>query len=128
MRAPLRALSTVLIISGLLLLSIRDYDALLDAQPRATAVQVFDGPLGQRAVFQVWDWAPDGRCYTMHQFILQQAAEAWQTTQYTTPLRALPRAELSAILEDAGFVDIVWQMPPESGYYQPIVLARKREG
>src|SRR5438309_1223155 len=35
-----RSMWTKLVPSGLLLLSIRDYDALLDAQPRATAVQV----------------------------------------------------------------------------------------
>lgn len=111
--------------SGLLLLSIRDYDALLDEKPRATPVRVFDSPTGQRAVFQVWDWAPDGRGYTMHQFILRQAQEAWRTTHYTTQLRALPREDLSAVLDDASFVDITWQMPAEGGYYQPIVLARK---
>jgi 2-polyprenyl-3-methyl-5-hydroxy-6-metoxy-1,4-benzoquinol methylase len=111
--------------SGLLLLSVRDYDALLDEQPRATPVRVFDSPAGQRAVFQVWDWAPDGRRYTMHQFILRKAEAVWQTTHYMTQLQALRRADVHAILDDAGFVDIAWQMPTESGYYQPIVLARK---
>ena len=32
-------------------------------------------------------------------------------------------ADLSRILAQAGFVDIVWLMPEESGYYQPVVLA-----
>jgi hypothetical protein len=30
------------------------------------------------------------------------------------------------VLGRAGFSAIRWQMPEESGYYQPIVTARKR--
>jgi hypothetical protein len=32
---------------------------------------------------------------------------------------------LSAALELAGFEQVQWLMPQESGFYQPIVLARK---
>jgi len=111
---------------GLLLLSIRDYDVLLAERPRATPVQVYDGSdgEGQRAVFQVWEWEPDGRTYIMHQFILNQEGDDWRTTHLTTQLRAIPRKDLTRSLHGAGFTDIAWHMPKDSGYYQPIVTAR----
>lgn len=111
---------------GLLLLSIRDYDALLAERPRATPVQVYDGSdgEGQRAVFQIWEWAADGRAYTMHQFILNQEGDDWRTTHLTTQLRAIPRDDLAGILHGAGFIGSAWHMPKDSGYYQPIVTAR----
>lgn len=90
-------------------------------------MQVYDGPdrEGQRAVFQVWEWEPDGRTYTMHQFILNQEGDDWRTTHLTTQLRAIPRDDLARSLHGAGFTDIAWHMPKDSGYYQPIVTARK---
>jgi hypothetical protein len=33
--------------------------------------------------------------------------------------------ELSGILRDAEFSDVRWLMPVETGFYQPIVLARR---
>ena len=33
--------------------------------------------------------------------------------------------ELAAVLAETGFDDIRWQMPQDSGYYQPIVTARR---
>jgi hypothetical protein len=44
-----------------------------------------------------------------------------------TQLRAWRRAELTLILNQAGLSDIQWHMPDSSGYYQPVVSARKPE-
>jgi hypothetical protein len=49
----------------------------------------------------------------------------WHTAQYTTAYRALLREELSEALRGAGLAEVRWQMPDESGYYQPVVTARK---
>jgi SAM-dependent methyltransferase len=111
---------------GLLLVSIRDYDQVLAQRPRAELPRVFDGPTGRRIVFQVWDWEPDGRAYTFHLFLVRQAGSRWRTTHQSARYRAVLRDELSAILYQAGFSEIRWLMPDESGYYQPIVLARRR--
>jgi glycine/sarcosine N-methyltransferase len=113
---------------GLLLASIRDYDEIVAQRPRAELPRVFDGPAGRRIVFQVWDWERDGRTYTLHLFIVRQAGSGWQTTHRATRYRALPRGELSEILGEAGFCEVRWLMPEESGYYQPIVVARRRDG
>ena len=42
--------------------------------------------------------------------------------------RTLRRDELSAVLQATGFGQVRWLMPRESGFYQPIVTARRRAG
>lgn len=111
--------------NGLLIASIRDYDQAIDKKPRSTMPQMFDSPEGRRVVFQVWDWSKDGNTYQVHHFIVREIAGDWQTQHYITHYRALLRDELNQILQAAGFSDIDWQMPEVSGYYQPLVVARK---
>jgi hypothetical protein len=54
---------------------------------------------------------------------MQQHHDRWDVQCYTTRYRTLLRVDLSSMLAQAGFADIVWLMPAESGYYQPVVLA-----
>lgn len=115
MRARLRE-------SGLLLISIRDYDHLILEKPTATVPQVFDDDAGRRIVFQVWDWAGD--TYMVSMFIVRQGEGGWHTSHYATTYRALLRADLNAALSDCGCTDSRWHMPQDTGYYQPIVIAR----
>jgi SAM-dependent methyltransferase len=110
---------------GPLLVSIRDYDQLAQEKPLAEMPRVYDDPEGRRIIFQVWDWSADGRTYTVHLFIVREAGGDWKTSHYMTAYRALQRDELTAILQSTGFSNIRWHMPEESGYYQPIVIARK---
>ncbi|MCC6803711.1 MAG: class I SAM-dependent methyltransferase [Anaerolineae bacterium] len=110
---------------GLLILSIRDYDALVQEKPRVQPPNILDTPEGRRVSFQVWDWAADGRSYTLSHFILKQSGERWATTGSKTQLRALQRAEVTAVLERTGFENICWHMPDETGYHQPLVTARR---
>jgi 2-polyprenyl-3-methyl-5-hydroxy-6-metoxy-1,4-benzoquinol methylase len=110
---------------GLLLISTRDYDHVVLDRPQTTPPQVIDDVTGRRIVFQVWDWSCDGQCYTTTMFILRQVDENWETLHYATTYRALLRHELTAILTQAGFHDIRWHMPQDTGYYQPVVTARR---
>jgi glycine/sarcosine N-methyltransferase len=110
---------------GLLLASIRDYDSVLEEQPTATTPSIVDAPEGRRIYFQAWDWADDGRTYTVHLFLVSDSGGAWETHHHETRYRAVLRAELAGILREAGFEDIIWHMPEESGYYQPVVTARR---
>ena len=103
--------------------TIRDYDTLLHDKPRATQPNVFNS--GKRITFQVWDWADGSDIYMVNQFIVQDINGKWETKHFTTYYRALQRQELSAVLISSGFVDVRWHMPEESGFYQPIVTARK---
>jgi SAM-dependent methyltransferase len=118
MRAKLRD-------GGLLMLSIRDYDRLIMEKPVSTLPTVADRVEGRTISFQAWDWAADGKSYQVSHFTVRQDGDGWQTSCRSTQLRALQRAELSAILQAAGFADIRWLMPDDSGYYQPVVMARR---
>jgi glycine/sarcosine N-methyltransferase len=129
---------------GVFLATIRDYDQVIrerqasvgNAAPlpglagpevltrmQPTLPRVFQDPQGQRIVFQIWDWTDDNRSYALQHFHMQRHHDRWDVQCYTARFRALLRADLSRILAQAGFRDIVWLMPEESGYYQPVVLA-----
>ncbi len=126
LRRAARALWSQTTRDGLLLASIRDYDSILAQRPRSELPRVFDDRGGRRIVFQVWDWGGDGRTYTLHLFIVSQQEGSWHTAHRATHYRALLRAELSAVLREADFSEVRWLLPDESGYYQPLVTARRR--
>jgi SAM-dependent methyltransferase len=108
---------------GVLLATIRDYDAVVRERPASTPVRVIPGP-PRRVTFQVWDWAADGRTYRVHQFILHEEG-GWRLSHHAGEYRALLREELTDALRGAGLTEVRWQTPEESGYYQPVVTARK---
>lgn len=76
-------------------------------------------------IFQVWDWEADGSAYDMTMFIVQQGGESINTKAHRTRLRALRRETLEAQFRAKGLLDIRWHMPDASGYYQPIITARR---
>ncbi len=115
---------------GLFLASLRDYDQIVATCPQT--IPYVDGPEilndadGRRLVFQVWDWAAEERCYLAHHFIVREVGEEWRVSHHITRFKAVLRAEIDRALEQAGLVEVRWHMPEESGYYQPIVTARKQ--
>ena len=122
--AAVASMKSRLLSEGLLVLSVRDYDALVEERPQFNNEHVQDRQDGRRVVFQVWDWDRDGSGYLMHQFLLRQTDTGYETNHFRTKLRALRRDQLIAALESAEYRDIGWHPPPETGYYQPIVTAR----
>ncbi len=112
---------------GLFLASLRDYDRLVQERPRGEGPRVFDDISGRRISFQIWDWAEDGSRYRLHQFLVRQDGAGWQTEHFSTEYRALLAAELVGVLRQAGFAlaGIRWHEPEESGFFQPIVTARR---
>jgi glycine/sarcosine N-methyltransferase len=121
------AISAKLRHDGLFLVSLRDYDQLRRDRPQTQPPRVFDDPDGRRIAFQIWDWSEDGTRYRLHQFLLQQHNGEWRTTHVEADYRALLRGELGAIVERAGLTRLHWHEPETSGYYQPILTARRRE-
>jgi len=107
---------------GLFAASVRDYEAVLDEKPTLTSQRVRpDANGGLRVSFQVWEW--DDEHYTLTQFIHTGSGETWETRHFTARYWAVRRGVISDALTGAGFGEVVWLGPEESGYYQPVVLA-----
>ena len=124
--AACAGLSAMLEPGGLFLASIRDYDGLIQSRPDATPVRVFDGESERRLVFQVWDWAEDGASYDVTLYILRHYRDRLETLAFRTRCRALRRRDLTAALDAAGLQDVQWLEPEKSGFYQPVVAARRQ--
>jgi glycine/sarcosine N-methyltransferase len=116
------ALRDVLVTGGLLCASIRDYDAILEQRPSGELPRIHRVGRSERLVFQAWEWSE--RRYTVRHFMLDRRDGAWEVAERRTTYRALTRAELASALGAAGFTDVTWRMPEETGFYQPIVTAR----
>lgn len=110
--------------SGLFLASIRDYDQLISNRPASTLPVVKDNDGSRSIAFQVWNWITPNT-YTVNHFTLKGQEEKYDTHLRKTTYRAYQRAELSLLMTTCGFETIEWLMPEDSGYYQPIVIARK---
>ena len=109
---------------GVLLASIRDYDRLAKERPLIQGPAFYGESGDRRIVHQVWDWL-DERSYVPHMYITREAEDGWKTYHVAAVYFCVQREELSAMLKNAGLLNVRWLMPEESGYYQPIVVARK---
>ncbi len=112
---------------GLLVIGVRDYDALLKERPRFTQPQVVEGQDSRSVVFQLWDWTDDGTSYRLTMFVIKQGHDTWETTVHEATYRVLLRDELATFAHDAGFTDIQWHFPQTSGHHQPLMTATRRE-
>ncbi len=107
---------------GLFVASIRDYDALLESKPPYSPPYIHKTEKGQRLSFQTWDWEGDN--YRLVQYIIDDEGVP-QVSKFACEYRAVRREELTQLLLAAGCREVVWRFPEETGFYQPIVLARK---
>jgi glycine/sarcosine N-methyltransferase len=119
-----RAMGSKLKPQGVLIASIRDYDRLIVDRPIVQGPAFYGAAGTRRIVHQVWDWIDMDR-YVFHLYITQQSGETWGSHHFASEYRCLLRGELTFALNDAGFRQVRWLMPAESGYYQPIVVATK---
>lgn len=118
-----RAIAAKLKPQGLFIASIRDYDKLVLQKPAIQEPAFYGTHENRRIVHQVWDWIDDKR-YVVHLYITTRQGQEWKTHHFVSEYRCVLRDELSDVLRNAGFREIDWLMPSESGFYQPLVLAR----
>ena len=107
---------------GMFVASIRDYDALLADRPPYSPPYIHRTDKGQRVSFQTWDWSGDS--YRLVQYIIEDE-EALQVNKFECEYRAVRREELTELLVAGGCGKVEWKFPEETGFYQPIVIARK---
>jgi SAM-dependent methyltransferase len=108
---------------ALLMASIRDYDSLVREKPVVQGPNFYSDEKGRRIVHQIWDWLDDRR-YTFHLYITREIQGRWEAQHYASSYRTIMRDELSQILARSGFAGCRWILADESGFYQPIVLAK----
>ena len=110
---------------GILLISLRDYESLMDQRPTITPAAMFLDAGRRRIVHQVWDWQ-DERRYIVHLYITRQMpSDEWVTNHFVGHYRAITPAEVAAYSEKVGFRQVRILQPAETGYYQPIVAAAR---
>ena len=107
---------------GLFVASIRDYDALLADKPPYSPPYIHKTAKGQRVSFQTWTWEGDN--YRLIQYIVDDE-ETLQVSKFECEYRATRRQEMTDLLLENGCREVAWKFPEETGFYQPIVIARK---
>lgn len=107
---------------GIFVASIRDYDALLMDKPPYSPAYIHKTAKGQRVAFQTWSWMDDN--YRLIQYIIDDE-DSLQVSKFECEYRATRREELTDLLKENGCSEVVWLFPEETGFYQPVVVARK---
>ena len=108
--------------NGIFVASIRDYDSLLMEKPPYSPPYIHKTDQGQRVSFQTWVWNGDN--YKLTQYIIDDE-ETLQVSKFECEYRATRRAEMTELLLAYGCGNVEWKFPDETGFYQPIVVARK---
>ena len=107
---------------GIFVASIRDYDELLESKPPYSPPYIHKTENGQRVAFQTWEW--QGENYKLIQYIIDDEDDL-QVHRFECEYRVTRREELTELLVENGCKDVQWKFPEETGFYQPIVIARK---
>ena len=107
---------------GIFLASIRNYDELLMSKPLYSSPYIHKTDKGQRVSFQTWVWTDDN--YRLTQYIIEDESNL-KINKYDCEYRAVRREELRKLLLSCGCREVIWQFPEQTGFYQPIVIAKK---
>lgn len=108
--------------NGIFVASIRDYDSLLMDKPPYSPPYIHKTDKGQRVSLQTWEWKED--IYKLTQYIVEDEDEL-QVSKFECEYRATTREEMTKLLFAHGCSKVEWKFPEETGFYQPIVVARK---
>ena len=125
LRTGLETMRVHLASNGLVMIGIRDYDALRENPPGGTQPNVTDTDEGRIIVYQIWDWADDLSSYKLNLYVTRHTENTITTQHFQSEYRALQRETLTQAMEQVGFSDIQWLLPEETGGLSPIVIARK---
>ena len=107
---------------GIFVASIRDYDGLLIAKPPYSPPYIHRTDKGQKVSFQTWTWENEN--YYLTQYIIDDETDL-AVSKFECAYRAVRREELTNLLLANGCCEALWKFPEETGFYQPIVIARK---
>lgn len=108
---------------GATLVTLRDYDQVLESRPQLEGPRILGRGREKRIVLQLWKWDEQGRSYELLHFILRESDGEWKLKVRRCEYRALTRDELGGMLRSAGADETDWIMPEKSGFHQPILWA-----
>ncbi len=108
--------------NGIFVGSIRDYDSLLKEKPPYSPPYIHKTANGKRVSFQTWDWHEEN--YKLTQYIIEYG-EKLTVSKFDCEYRATRRQELTDLFIANGCKNVVWLIPEETGFYQPIIVAKK---
>lgn len=123
-RAALRAMRSKLRANGVLIVTIRDYDAALVERETVGRPLLVAGP-PRRLLLRLHDWEADGPFYTVRLIILTEKAAGWAVDEHATRYRAITRAALARAAKAAGFRDVTWR-GAQIVMGQPVLTGRRR--
>lgn len=122
LESAIKSITAQIVPGGIFVASIRDYDALLMDKPPYSPPYIHNTENGKRVSFQTWDWTDDH--YKLVQYIIDDGATL-KINKFECEYRATRRDEITELLLTHGYSKIDWKFPEETGFYQPIVVARK---
>jgi len=118
----IKSITNQIVTGGIFVASIRDYDALLIEKPPYSPPYIHKTDKGQRVSFQTWVWG--GEHYKLTQYIIEDEGTL-KISKFNCEYRATRREELTNLLIANGCSEVEWKFPEETGFYQPIVIAKK---
>jgi SAM-dependent methyltransferase len=122
LEAAVSSITAQLKAGGIFVASIRDYDAMLLDKPPYSPPYIHKTETGKRVSFQTWDWEGDN--YRLVQYIIDDE-ESLHISKFECEYRATRREEFTQRLLANGCTDVEWLFPEQTGFYQPIFVARK---
>ena len=118
-----RAMRSKLRPGGLLLITVRDYDQALVDRPATAPPQIHPGP-PRKVVVRLHDWdSADSLMYTVHFLVLTEGRAGWTVAHHSSRYRAVGRATITRVAEDAGFTRVTWYGGADVGFHQPVMTA-----
>ena len=96
--------------------------SLLAEKPPYSPPYIHETENGKRVSFQTWDWNGDN--YRLTQYIIDDEGDL-TAHKFECEYRATRRKELTELFLLYGCSDALWLFPEETGFYQPIFVAKK---
>ncbi len=122
LQSAIKSITERLTPGGIFVASIRDYDKLLESKPAYSPPYIHKTEKGQRVCFQTWEWHDEN--YKLVQYIIEDE-QVLTTSKFECEYRATRRDELTTLLLKNGCKKVEWNFAEETGFYQPIVIAKK---
>ena len=122
LESAIKSIIRQIVDGGMFVASIRDYDALLRDKPPYAPPYIHKTEKGQRVSFQTWEWNGDN--YRLIQYIVDDE-DTLQISKFVCEYRAVRRDEMTELLMANGCGKVTWLFPEETGFSQPIVIAKK---